>query len=360
MSLFAYHGSNRVHKAFLPNHGDEGGVCLSLSPQVAGCYGAQVHRCDVEAASLYPMSVADWKSGIVNLRGVKNQGFDGVRVIADPSHGVAEDEEADRTFHHDLLLIWATDKIRIAKVEEIRAKLDFGDLPGPTIPPSCRLSKAQFQALGQVHVPKSEFKEWFHDLYEDPADRGAVMASEALRLDTRYDFLREVHSLTVREDGRWDIYELTPEVEKALGPHAEIVLYHMTSTAVLPQIAREGLRVTGKDVNRQGESPDGVFLSSSGSGTPMDLYGRAAEQAHGGDAVLLEVACRLADLRPDLHDADIRSGRTQFMVPQVQPGQIVNLARVLPRPTSAVPGLSGRLPAVAAALSTGERAARVR
>ncbi len=338
--VYAYHGSGYDHVDLRPHQGEEGGLSLSFSEDVAACYGSFLHRYDLSKANLYPMSIADWLSDKEPTEEIKKRGFDGIRVIGDPSYGISGGSEPeDRTFHHDMAVVWNIDKMWHNRVLQLPEPRYFESLPLPTAPPSCRLSLEQLHALSRANMPKEEFQAWMDDLYDVPAERDVVLASEAMRLDSYYDFLQEKHSLRVREDGQWEIYELTPKVESILGPDAQVVLYHMTSDKVVPQIARIGLRGTEHDVSRLGESQEGVFLSSVGSGSAMDTYARAAERVHGGEAVLLEVAVRLGDLRPDPHDEDIQSGRNQFVISYVPPAHILNLSELMESKLPDVPSL---------------------
>jgi hypothetical protein len=338
--VFGYHGSSLDRIEMRPHDGQEGGISLSAGEDVAACYGPNVHQFNVSKALLYPMSIADWLADKEPTQEIKDKGFDGIRVVGDRSYGIGGNSEPeDRTFHKDMIVVWNTDKLAHTRLTKLGEAHDFDSLPPAKAPESYRLSPEQFTALARANMPKEEFEAWMEDLYENEGERGDVLANEALRLDSYYDFLKETHSLQVREDGQWEIYELTPEVENILGPEARVVLFHMTSDAVLPQIARTGLRSTGVDVSRLGESEEGVFLSSIGSGPAMDTYARAAERAHGGEAALLEVGVRLGDLRPDPHDEDIRSGRTQFVVPYVPAAHVLNLTSLMESKLPEVPSL---------------------
>jgi hypothetical protein len=68
-------------------------------------------------------------------------------------------------------------------------------------------------------------------------------------------------------------------------------------------------------------------LTTEGSGNAIDGYARNAEQRIGGHAIKLEVKCYLSELQPDPDDADITSGRHQFMVDRVPPERIIGSER---------------------------------
>jgi RNA:NAD 2'-phosphotransferase (TPT1/KptA family) len=117
-------------------------------------------------------------------------------------------------------------------------------------------------------------------------------------------------------------------------------LYHGTTSAFLPRILREGL-VPGKDARpprkrllglRANLADRGgqirfqpyVFLTADDSGRAASAgwYARQAAHVHGGDPVVLRVIVPYDALAPDPDDADIRSGRYQFVIDHVPPETI--------------------------------------
>ena len=132
----------------------------------------------------------------------------------------------------------------------------------------------------------------------------------------------------------------------------EVWLYHGTTSRFLPRILREGL-VPGdeppqrKRLRRQGRKSNvsgvgdrvryqpHVFLTANADSNVSSAawYARGAAATHGGDPVVLRVLVPWDDLEPDPDDADIASGRYQFVVDHVPPEAIleVNGKRRKPR-----------------------------
>lgn len=111
-------------------------------------------------------------------------------------------------------------------------------------------------------------------------------------------------------------------------------LYHGTSTALLDEIRRNGLRPSaehGKQSNvgasaHSKATPDHVYLTSRTNGpASSDHYARVAAAEHGGDPVVIRVLVDGNDLDYDPDDADLTTGRQQFVVPAVAPKQIMEI-----------------------------------
>jgi predicted RNA methylase len=189
--------------------------------------------------------------------------------------------------------------------------LQIGAFPEPV-----RKTLADMEARGSG----ADFKRWLHDLIDDRAEEKAALADEALRRDYFRDYLREEHSIAVRDDGRIEFWRLTSAVRRLIGD-SEVVLLHHTASGIEPNIHTEGLRPGMKNVNRR--SRDAVFLTTEASGPAVNGYLQAAVQTHGGDRLTLEVVTTLDQLSPDPDDADIRSGATQFITGRVSPDKII-------------------------------------
>jgi len=145
------------------------------------------------------------------------------------------------------------------------------------------------------------------------------------------DFLETDFGLTLR-DGLIDFYRVDDFVDYLLKGQ-EVLIYHLTSTALLPQIKANGLlpgAVTGNKVNPRFDDPDPenperqphVFLTTNPNSVPYDRW---AVGQFGGDEIVLEVRARYDRLEFDPDDDDIDSGRFQYVVPYVPPQDILNL-----------------------------------
>lgn len=175
-----------------------------------------------------------------------------------------------------------------------------------------------------------KFTKWAKDEDVDPADNENVR-----------QYLDETHSLTLRDDGLIEVdWRLDDETAEVIGD-MPIVVHHATGESVLPQIAEGGLSPQTVDVNRLGRGEAaGVYVSTRSGGIEIDSYRRGAEQAYGGEAVLLEIKTTIDRLRADPDDADIESGATQFILPRVAAKDIINLNDAiakLGKPTVAKP-----------------------
>jgi predicted nucleotidyltransferase/8-oxo-dGTP pyrophosphatase MutT (NUDIX family) len=171
-------------------------------------------------------------------------------------------------------------------------------------------------AMRMMQRDDANFGEWMRDLGEE---RG--------KLDLEYfrDFADEKYSLRIRDDGLIEVnWMVDDDAARVIGGE-DVVAFHATSTRLLPRIRREGLLPSKKDVNRFGQAPAGVYVSLRSGGVAMDGYADNAVSKHGGEPVVLEIRTRLADLSPDPDDADIESGRYQYVLPRVAPSDILNL-----------------------------------
>lgn len=95
----------------------------------------------------------------------------------------------------------------------------------------------------------------------------------------------------------------------------DVWLWHGTSTAVWPQIQREGL-LAMPPRSTHGEATPGFVYLTADPNHAVDFYARRAASVFGGKPLLLRVAVPWDELRYDDDDADIPSGRVQFMLPR--------------------------------------------
>jgi ADP-ribose pyrophosphatase YjhB (NUDIX family) len=113
----------------------------------------------------------------------------------------------------------------------------------------------------------------------------------------------------------------------AAGKH--VWLYHGTSSKLLPQILKEGLRPQegeGKIAIHPHETP-GVYLTGKTGDGPAtaSAYAQRAASYFGGDPVVLRVKHPFDDLQPDGDDADLSVGRHQFKTDYVPPHHIMEV-----------------------------------
>jgi hypothetical protein len=139
-----------------------------------------------------------------------------------------------------------------------------------------------------------------------------------------------------RDDAKWEaqgveVDEGTP-LSKLRGK--KVWLYHGTTSKLVPSIQRDGLRPSDDHGKRSniGSSAfrhatgDSVFLSARSSGdASAHFYAQQAARRHGGDPVVLRVLVDGDDLQHDPDDKDIQSGRYQYVVPRVEPHEVMEV-----------------------------------
>ena len=206
----------------------------------------------------------------------------------------------------------AVSKLNPTEVEEEIA--DHEKMPDIVIPQvDPRLGKTM-QALAQ-RVNQQEFQQYVaeHGLEDDP--ESAV----------EY-YLKDTYSIQVRSDGLVEFWKLEPGVEEIIGD-LPVLLWHHTSSKLLPKIKREGLRSdVRKRSNPYMNSRAGVYLTTESGGNACDGYCRNACSTHGGDPIAIGVRTTLQQVQPDPDDADISSGSHQFFIPYVSPQDIVEVS----------------------------------
>ena len=182
-----------------------------------------------------------------------------------------------------------------------------------------------------MRIRDGDFHRWLALLCQgDQADLEQAREDERLRLEYLEDYLRDEHSVTVRADGLIEFETLNPKVAGLIGD-LPVLVFHHTSDAILPQVRRDGLVAGRNDVNRWGKVAAGVYLTTQTSGPAVKSYHQRARIVHGGEPVTLGVRATLDELCADPDDADIGSGRRQFLMPHVAPERIVE------RPDMAIP-----------------------
>ena len=136
-------------------------------------------------------------------------------------------------------------------------------------------------------------------------------------------YLSDWYDLSIRS-GVFELEGPLEEPAKRLIGDNYVRLFHHTSDAVKDAIRQSGLVAGLHDVNRHGMS-GGVFVTSETSGEVVDWYKRGAEAKLGGDAITFEVALKLSELKPDEHDADIRSGAYQYETDNIGVDRIIGV-----------------------------------
>ncbi|MBK6942490.1 MAG: hypothetical protein IPH13_20130 [Planctomycetes bacterium] len=175
-----------------------------------------------------------------------------------------------------------------------------------------------------TRVDQPAFDKWLRDFAEV---KDAKSEQDARHHFYSYlnDWLYEKYNVSVRTDGLIEFWQLSPRLVSILGDN-RVVLYHVTGEKILPQIRKLGLLpATSKRTRTDAmySTGAGVYLSSVSSGNQMNTYASNARTRF-GDYVMLTVRVSPQDLAPDPDDADIASGRTQFIVDHVPPEDVID------------------------------------
>ena len=183
-------------------------------------------------------------------------------------------------------------------------------------------SEAAMKTLREIEPRAGDgFKDWLLELVGDDQEFAQAWADDDLRLDYLDDYLRDEYQIDVREDGACTFWKATPEVEHLIGD-LPVIVYHHTSSGLLPAIRREGLRADARKSNSYQNSGAGVYVTTEVSGPAVEGYKRNAISRRKGHPVTLEIKTTLNQLTPDPDDEDIASGEVQFILPYVPPQDI--------------------------------------
>jgi hypothetical protein len=198
--------------------------------------------------------------------------------------------------------------------------------------------RAQQRAKGRQRAflasPKAQVLRVLHDRARQPFERWLseqdLMAQAeqgaADRLELFAQWLDDVPMLSVRDDGLVQVdHDLSDGNVRRLIGDLPVVMFHGTSTKLLPKIRREGLR----PARSQQQKSDPTF--STASGVYLDLrpdvevYARGAASRHGGKPVILAVRRTLDQIEPDPDDAHLgwSTSAMQFITPWVPVTDIV-------------------------------------
>lgn len=188
-----------------------------------------------------------------------------------------------------------------------------------SIPSAARVASASLRGAFMRHT-SDQYDEWLTDTYEEDADE---VRDDP---DVFDDFLDETFGIEINDthkavelsyaddDNEWLLRKVDPPV----------LLYHHTTDAFKDSIRREGLRVGQERSDRLVQNTQsGVYLTLEGGGTVPRGYIQNAIRNYGGRPLSLTVRADWSDLWPDPDDADISTGRSQFVTSYVPPRDIV-------------------------------------
>lgn len=194
--------------------------------------------------------------------------------------------------------------------------------------PVASVTDAKLATLTKLEQDDAEsFATWVKE--EAQAD-DRVLQDRDGRADLIADWIQETCNLSVRDDGLIEFWRLTEDddcdVAYTIGD-LPVVVYHHTATGALPGIIERGGLAPAINLGYKATKHDSgqyVFVTTELMGPAVDGYVRRAVRRFGGHPVTLEIRSYLHRLAPDPDDADISSGRTQFVLPYVDLKDIVS------------------------------------
>ena len=143
--------------------------------------------------------------------------------------------------------------------------------------------------------------------------------------EAKVSFLEEQYGIKVidvEEQNLVSFDENLPELKKIIG-NLPILLYHYTSSNLLNSIKKEGLIKGYKKTNPFTNTYSGVYLTTEVSGNAVSGYVKMAIQKHGGRGIQLYIKTYFDKITGDPDDADLRTGRYQFITDYVSPKDII-------------------------------------
>ncbi len=192
-----------------------------------------------------------------------------------------------------------------------------------------QVSSKQLAVLNELasRDQNNGYQTWLQDTYDE--DAAEILASSPQEQAEYFEqYLEEEHNIEVTEQGWLETGGwMDPSGESDhFFPGMDIVLYHFTSDALLPKIKEEGLHTGHGQKSNVYSTLAGVYLTmdSSYNSPPNRQYQVQAVDKWGGNPVRLTVIENFDELTPDPDDADIQSGRIQFITDYVNPRQIVS------------------------------------
>lgn len=210
-------------------------------------------------------------------------------------------------------------RLRPVKNGRYRGELQqyVSDMPDPQ--PPKQLPEPQRTVLDEIApLVQKPFVSWLAGTYDD--------VPEGDNLDHLQEFLEDRYGIEVRPDGLISFSVLTGAMRRLVGDR-DVVVYHHTSSALDRKVAKMGLRPGGTDgvkkVNPHLNSGAGVYVTTETSGPAVHQYHSMAVRQFGGKPRTYVIRTTLAELADDPDDQDLSVGKHQYVLPYVQPGDIV-------------------------------------
>lgn len=138
-------------------------------------------------------------------------------------------------------------------------------------------------------------------------------------------YIYDTYSIRVLDSGLLEFDRLTPMVRKLIGINP-VILYHYTSSILLPSIREKGFIAGFHKTNPHANSYAGVYLTTEVTGKAIDGYKLHAYNKHGGETIRIAIKCYLSELRLDPDDAELASvGDKQFIMNSIPADRIIDI-----------------------------------
>ena len=170
-------------------------------------------------------------------------------------------------------------------------------------------------------VSKNVYMKWMSEADIDlftVDDKFDELEAKTAFLDEQY----EIRVIEVEGQNLISFNEYLPDIKKIVGGYP-ILLYHYTSSNLLSSVLKEGLIKGYKKTNPFTNTYSGVYLTTETTGNAVKGYIRMAYNKHGGDGIQLYIKTYFSKIQQDPDDADLKSGRYQFITDYVPPQDII-------------------------------------
>lgn len=344
----------RLRDVFVTNYGPMGGDCfatLSGNPETRKAYRKLVKLFDqVEPWGIYGTQWSLWGHQIMymkievspasyqsqgNLVWVKFHQYDPEsmreydrRVGHVPEQpGVVEYLRGWAADHNIGVMqdgVWQENPVRVLTKSQYEQRMAEG-ASTPEFP------AAKASALERLASNEEQgFVEWMHERYDEQTVEESL-ADPDTRLGEIEDWASEACDVHVTDDGYVQFDQLGSsdecDTEEAVGG-LPVLVYHHTTSGALKGIREQRGLVSGRTLGyepTEHNSADYVFVTTRRSGPEINGYVWRARERFGGDHVILTIKTTLYELEPDPDDADLPTGRTQFVLDRVGLDDIVEV-----------------------------------
>ena len=142
------------------------------------------------------------------------------------------------------------------------------------------------------------------------------------------NFIYDEYLLQIDNDGIIEFDYLDNEIKKIIGNNF-VKLYHFTSKKFENSIKNKGLLSGITKTNIYKNSYSGIYLTTRTSGKEIDGYKYHIRNSYNNDVILITVKMFLSEIKPDIDDIDIQSGKTQFISDNIKPNRIIKIENTI-------------------------------